>query len=158
MCSQKRKKYKGLIEERLKEMDEKENVERIQKNKEQEALFEEKLKKTELANLLKRDYIARQCVEIGFDISSPPYKDCYLKLKLHTEQIAEWRKLQTALQNQRTQSSPNQSSITPNYGNYATLKNAFPIDISPIEFSEDVADSFVEFTVTLTFDRVLYST
>ena len=54
--------------------------------------------------------------------------------------------------------SPNQSSITPDYGNSATLKNAFPIDISPIEFSEDVADSFVEFTVTLTFDRVLYST
>jgi hypothetical protein len=98
------------------------------KKKQQEAVeFEEKLKKTELANLLKRDDIARQCVEIGFDISSPPYKDCYLKLKLHTEQIAEWRKLQTALQNQRTQSSPNQSGNV-NYGSAAPNVNYDQVD------------------------------
>jgi hypothetical protein len=89
------------------------------KQKQQEATeFEEKLKKTELANLLKRDDIARQCVEIGFEISSPPYKECYLKLKLHTEQIAEWRKLQTALQNQTSQQSPTQSGNV-NYGGSA---------------------------------------
>jgi hypothetical protein len=45
---------------------------------------------------------------------------------------------------------------TNNYLDYATLVNAFPIDISPIEFSEDIADSFAEFTVTLTFDYVLF--
>ncbi len=89
------------------------------KKKQQEAIeFEEKMKKTELANLLKRDEIARQCVEIGFEISSPPYKECYLKLKLHTEQIAEWRKLQTALQNQTIQQSPTQSGNV-NYGSSA---------------------------------------
>ena len=57
---QKRKKYKGLIEERLKEMDEKENVERIQKNKEQEALFEEKLKKN-----YGNELFAREINEVG---------------------------------------------------------------------------------------------
>ena len=89
------------------------------KKKQQEAIeFEDKLKKTELANLLKRDDIARQCVEIGFEISSPPYKECYLKLNLHTEQIAEWRKLQTALQNQISQQSPTQSGNV-NYGGSA---------------------------------------
>jgi hypothetical protein len=90
------------------------------KKKQQEAIeFEEKLKKTELANLLKRDDIARQCVEIGFEMSSPPYKECYLKLKLHTEQIAEWRKLQTALQNQTSQQSQTQSGSV-NYGGSAS--------------------------------------
>ena len=41
-----------------------------------------------------------------------------MKLKLHTEQIAEWRKLQTALQNQISQQSPTQSGNV-NYGGSA---------------------------------------
>ena len=41
---QERKKYKGLIEEKLKEMDEKENVERIQKNEEKKTWWYEFLK------------------------------------------------------------------------------------------------------------------
>lgn len=53
--------------------------------------------------------------------------------------------------------NPNQSSISPQYLNAALLKNCFPVDISPIEFSNDVADSFAEFTVTLTFDRIIFS-
>jgi len=90
-----------------------------QKQKElEDKEFEERKKKTDLANLLQRDDIARQCVEIGFEIGTSTYKDCYLKLKLHTEQIAEWRKLQTALQNQRIQPSPNQSGNV-NYGGSA---------------------------------------
>lgn len=84
-----------------------------QKQKElEEKEFEERRKKTELAKLLQRDDIARQCVEIGFEIGTSTYKDCYLKLKLHTEQIAEWRRLQTALQNQSNALSSNQ----PSYG------------------------------------------
>ena len=57
---QKRKKYKGLIEERLKEMDEKENVERIQKNEEKETLFKETLEK-KYGNKL----FAREINEVG---------------------------------------------------------------------------------------------
>ena len=52
--------YKGAIEEKLKEMDEKENVERIQKNKEHEALFEEKLKKN-----YGNELFAREINEVG---------------------------------------------------------------------------------------------
>ena len=57
---QERKKYKGLIEEKLKEMDEKENVERIQKNEEKETLFKETLEK-KYGNKL----FAREINEVG---------------------------------------------------------------------------------------------
>lgn len=67
-------------------------------------------KKIEFANFLKSDDIARQCIEIGFEISTPPYRDCYLKLKLHTEQILEWQKLQASLQSQINEMSQNQSN------------------------------------------------
>ena len=57
---QKRKKYKGLIEERLKEMDEKENVERIQKNEEKETLFKETLEKK-----YGNELVTREINEVG---------------------------------------------------------------------------------------------
>jgi hypothetical protein len=53
-------KYKGAIEERLEEMDEKENVERIQKNKEQETLSKEKLKEK-----YGNELFAREINEVG---------------------------------------------------------------------------------------------
>lgn len=68
------------------------------------------VKKNEFANFLKSDDIARQCIEIGFEISTPPYRDCYLKLKLHTEQILEWQKLQASLQSQINEISQTQSN------------------------------------------------
>jgi hypothetical protein len=105
--------------------------ESMAKLKEQEEIKnKDQLKKIELANLLRRDDIARQCVEIGFEVDSATYKDCYLKLKLHSEQIAEWQKLRIALQNQVSQTTPNRqldvrpgNSVTPevNYEQAAAL-------------------------------------
>ena len=75
---QERKKYKGLIEERLKEMDEKENVERIQKNKEHEALFEEKLKKN-----YGNELFAREINEVGeLKTNQLSLGECEKKLKM----------------------------------------------------------------------------
>lgn len=75
---QERKKYKGLIEERLKEMDEKENVERIQKNKEQEALFKEKLKKN-----YGNELFAREIDEVGeLKTNELSLGECKKKLKM----------------------------------------------------------------------------
>jgi hypothetical protein len=67
----------------------------------QEKELQAAIKKAELASLLRKDDIARQCVEIGFEIGSDTYKDCYLKLKVHTEQVAAWRKLQVTLESQQ---------------------------------------------------------
>ena len=75
---QERKKYKGLIEEKLKEMDEKENVERIQKNKEQEALFKEKLKKN-----YGNELFAREINEVGeLKTNELSLGECKKKLKM----------------------------------------------------------------------------
>jgi len=38
------------------------------------------------------------------------------------------------------------------YEKLCTLINVFPIDISPIELTNDATDVFAEFTVTLTYD------
>ena len=70
--------YKGLIEERLKEMDEKENVERIKKNKEQEALFKEKLKKN-----YGNELFAREIDEVGkLKTNELSLGECEKKLKM----------------------------------------------------------------------------
>lgn len=57
-------------------------------------------KTTESKNIA-ADEIARQCVQIGFEYQSSQYRDCYLKLKIHTEQIASWQKLQNVLPKQQ---------------------------------------------------------
>jgi hypothetical protein len=67
-------------------------------------------KRRELFALMKVDLVAKECINIGFEYATNAYKDCYLKLKLHTEQIVEWRKIEIALQNQKNQSSPSQSN------------------------------------------------
>ena len=67
-------------------------------------------KRQELFALMKVDSVTRECINIGFEYATNAYKDCYLKLKLHTEQIAEWRKLEMVLQKQKNQSLPSQSS------------------------------------------------
>jgi hypothetical protein len=46
----------------------------------------------------------------------------------------------------------NGTESTSAYKRKITLVNCFPVDISPIEMSYDVADTFAEFTVTLTYD------
>jgi hypothetical protein len=42
------------------------------------------------------------------------------------------------------------------YKRKITLVNCFPVDISPIDLSYDVPDTFAEFTVTLTYDYWKY--
>lgn len=42
-------------------------------------------------------------------------------------------------------------SLTSGYG--FRLQNVWPVDISPIDLSYDLVDSFAEFTVTLAYDR-----
>jgi len=49
---------------------------------------------------IKKDDIAQQCISIGFEYQSKDYGDCYLKLKIHTEQIAQWKKMQNAIESQ----------------------------------------------------------
>jgi hypothetical protein len=51
-------------------------------------------RRLELTTLKKKDVVARECLEIGFELGSNGYKDCYLKLKIHLEQIAQWNRLQ----------------------------------------------------------------
>lgn len=46
----------------------------------------------------------------------------------------------------------NFTDSTSNYVKSATLINVFPVEITPIELSNDTTDVFAEFTVTLTFD------
>lgn len=41
---------------------------------------------------------------------------------------------------------------TSNYQTFCSLINVFPIDISPIELTNDATDVFAEFTVTLSYD------
>jgi hypothetical protein len=42
------------------------------------------------------------------------------------------------------------------YEKLCTLINVFPIDISPIELTNDATDVFAEFTVTLTYDYSVF--
>ena len=42
------------------------------------------------------------------------------------------------------------------YTKICSLNNVFPIDISPIELTEDVTDVFAEFTLTLTYDYATF--
>lgn len=53
------------------------------------------------ADKLKNDDIAQQCIKIGFEYQTKEYSDCYLKLKIHTEQIVEWKKIQSSIESQR---------------------------------------------------------
>jgi len=47
----------------------------------------------------------------------------------------------------------NQELGVPNsWQQYAKLYNCFPVDISPVELTNDTPDIFSEFTVTMTFD------
>ena len=43
------------------------------------------------------------------------------------------------------------------YYNLCTLVNVFPIEVTPIELSNDTTDVFAEFTVTLSFDYAIFS-
>jgi hypothetical protein len=65
--------------------------------------YEERLS---ISKLIKADEVASQCASIGFEYASAAYKDCYLKLKMHTEQIGEWRRLQESLNNQTANRQP----------------------------------------------------
>jgi len=98
-------------------------------------------KRRELFALMKVDLVAKECINIGFEYATNAYKDCYLKLKLHTEQIVEWRKIEIALQNQKNQSSPSQSnnfrpesSVTPGI-NYEQAETLLGIAQRSLEFS-----------------------
>ena len=51
-------------------------------------------RRMELTMLKKKDVVARECLGIGFELGSNGYKDCYLKLKIHLEQMAQWNRLQ----------------------------------------------------------------
>lgn len=42
--------------------------------------------------------------------------------------------------------------VANNWQQYAKLYNCFPVDISPVELTNDTPDIFSEFTVTMTFD------
>ncbi len=59
--------------------------------------YEEQLKITQE---ISRDDMAKECVSIGFEYGTSPYRECYLKLKIHSEQIAEWRRLESAIKSQ----------------------------------------------------------
>jgi hypothetical protein len=48
------------------------------------------------------------------------------------------------------------SQSNSNYGKLCSLINVFPIDISPIELTNDATDVFAEFTVTLTYDYSVF--
>lgn len=64
--------------------------------------------KQEVANKekLNSDSIAQQCVAMGFEYMKSGYSECYLKLKIHVEQIAEWKKMQSAIE-----SRPNVATV-----------------------------------------------
>jgi hypothetical protein len=51
-------------------------------------------RRMELTMLKKKDVVARECLGIGFELGSNGYMDCYLKLKIHLEQMAQWNRLQ----------------------------------------------------------------
>lgn len=52
---------------------------------------------------------------------------------------------------------PGQTQSDSNYRKKITLVNAFPIDISPMEMSYDVNDTFAEFGVTIAYDYWIYN-
>jgi hypothetical protein len=55
-------------------------------------------RRQELTSIRRVDVVANQCLEIGFEYKSDGYKDCYVKLKVHLEQIAQWRQLQDSIE------------------------------------------------------------
>jgi hypothetical protein len=60
----------------------------------------------------------------------------------------EWHILYNDIKNATTESSPG-------YNDFVTIVNCFPIEISPMEFNQDVTDNFAEFTVTMAYDYAI---
>jgi hypothetical protein len=57
----------------------------------------------EISKIISNDQVAGQCISIGFEYGGKDYKDCYLKLKIHIEQIAAWKKLQESLESRKNE-------------------------------------------------------